>query len=131
MPRWSRMSVIAGALCLLGGVAHAAAVAAKYAITATLSHTAPQLRGTVETTIRNPTAQPLREIVVLLFPNRFATADEGINDANRPFVYPREDFDPGGMTVGDVRVDGQPVVSKQTTIPGIPAGCVLALELSR
>jgi hypothetical protein len=116
-------------MCLVGGAAHADAVAAKYTIAATLSHTPPQLRGSVETTIRNPTVQPLREIVVLLFPNRFATVDEGINDANRPFVYPREDFDPGGMTVSDVRIDGQPAVSKRTTPPGMAAGCVLAVEL--
>lgn len=129
MPRWSWAGSIAGLLCLVGGPAHADSVTARYKIAATLSHTSPQLRGTVETTVSNPTAQPLREIIVLLFPNRFAVADEGINDANRPFVYPREDFDPGWMTVGDVRVDGQGVVSKRTTTPGIPDGCVLALEL--
>src|SRR6185295_1529173 len=91
-----------------------------YRITATLSRSLPQLRGTVETTVINTTAQPLHEIVVLLFPNRFAAADEGINDANRPFVYPREEFDPGRMTVDAAAVDGQAVVATLTRVPGVP-----------
>src|SRR5664279_4768704 len=104
MPRQLWAGLIAGMVCLLGGAASAESVNPTYRITATLSRTAPQLQGTVETTVVNTTAQPLREIVVLLFPNRFATADEGINDANRPYVYPREEFDPGWMTIDDVAI---------------------------
>ena len=103
-----------GLICLIAGATHAESARPTYRITATLSRTPPQLRGTVETTVVNTTAQPLRNIVVLLFPNRFATADEAINDANRPYVYPREEFEPGWMTVDEVLVDGQPVSARRT-----------------
>jgi hypothetical protein len=135
--RWQRSLVarpcwlgsLAALLCLLGGPARATAVPPAYRIAATLSRTPPQVRGTVDTDVENTTAEPLRAIVVVLFPNRFAVPDEGINDANRPYVYPREEFDPGGMTVGDVRVDGQPVSARPTNMPGIPDGCLLTLDL--
>ena len=124
MARWLLLA------CLVARVTSAESTTLPtYRIVAALSRTAPQLRGVVDATFGNRSAQPLREIVVLLFPNRFTNADEPMNDVNRPFVYPREVFDPGWMTVDDVRIDGQPVTTRRGASPGVPDGCVLTIEL--
>jgi len=124
--RWA--GGIAAVMWLAGG-AQAVLATPAYRIAATLSRMPPQLQGTVDTSVLNTTAQPLDTIVVMLFPNRFAAADEAVNDANRPYVYPREEFDAGGMTVNDARVDGQPVRTQSAHAPGVPDGCVLTLTL--
>src|SRR5262249_49196693 len=66
-----------------------------YEITGTLSWSPPQVRGTVQVAFTNRSTAALRDVVLLLFPNRFAVPDTGVNDVNRPFVYPYQDFVPG------------------------------------
>jgi hypothetical protein len=97
----------------------------RYHITASVGLNAPQVRGTVETTVVNHSAVPVSDVVLLLFPNRFAVPDAGVNDFNRPFVYPRQDFVAGWMEVPEVRVGGRPVEARAEA----PAGCVLRVKL--
>src|SRR5579862_9659913 len=127
--RW--VSACAGLLGVVSSSARADLSPPTYRIRATVTRTAPQLSGTVETAVRNTTSQPLRDIVVVLFANRFATAaaDDAVNDANRPYVYPREEFEAGGMTIDEVRVDGLPVQAQPTAVSGLPEGCVMTLAL--
>ncbi len=114
---------------LFGTTVHAASGLPTYHIVARLSDVSPQIRGTVTIDLVNTTARPLREVAVMLFPNRFLTPDEAINDVNRPYVYPREEFHPGSMTLDDARVDGVAVPVRRASMPGIPDGCMVFLDL--
>jgi len=78
---------------------------ARYQIGARVSLEAPQVDGTVRVAFTNTSTRTLEEAVFVLFPNRFAAPDEGINDFNRPYVYPHEDFVPGGMELLEARDD--------------------------
>ncbi len=75
-----------------------------YTIDATLDPVARTIAGTVEVRFSNVARMPLREVALVLYPNRFARPDERIDDLNRPYVYPRERFVPGGITVERVEV---------------------------
>ena len=56
---------------------------------------------------------PLGEVALVLYPNRFARPDErGIDDLNRPYVYPRERFVAGEITVERVEVVTPPSESR-------------------
>jgi len=79
---------------------------AAYRLNAAVSLAAPQIDGTVVVTFTNTSPRTLDDAVFVLFSNRFATPDTGVNDFNRPFVYPEEDFDPGSMQILEVR-DGE------------------------
>jgi len=119
----------------IGAALLPAAVAAEmlpaYRIEATVARTAPQLRGTVETTVTNRGARPLDAVVLVLFANRFSTpdADAAVTDVNRPFVYPYEDFDPGSTALGDVVVDGRPARTAPLPRAGVPDGCLVRVAL--
>ncbi len=89
---------LAGSRC-----AAAEAVRPRYQIGARISLAAPQVDGTLRAVLTNTTARTLEEAVFVLFPNRFSVPDQGINDFNRPYVYPREDFDPGRMEILEIR----------------------------
>ncbi len=73
--------------------------ASTYTVDATLDPAARTLTGSVTMRVTNTTRAPLRDVALVLYPNRFATPDPAIDDINRPFVYPREDFVAGGITV--------------------------------
>jgi len=70
-------------------------------------------------------------VVLVLFPNRFATPDAGVTDVNRAFVYPYEEFDAGSMRIGEIRVDGVAVAATPMSQPGVPDGCLLRVALPR
>ena len=74
-----------------------------YRIQASLQLDPPQVNGTVDVSFVNHGTTTLTEAVIFLFPNRFARSDAGINDFNRPFVYPEQDFDPGSMDLLEAR----------------------------
>jgi hypothetical protein len=101
----------------------------RHRIEATLSRTAPQIRGTVATTVTNRSTRPLDTVVLVLFPNRFAAPDAEVTDVNRPFVYPYEEFEPGSMTVREILVDGAVAASTPLSQPGVPEGCLLRVAL--
>jgi len=81
--------------------------ASVYTIDATLDPSARTLAGAVDVRLVNTSRAPLSEIALVLYPNRFAVPDPRVDDVNRPFVYPREDFVAGGMTVDAIEVDGR------------------------
>ncbi len=82
----------------------AAASPARYRIDAALTPAARSITGTVEIEFENTSGAPLDELTLLLYPNRFAVAESGINDLNRPFVYPREELVPGGMGIDELAI---------------------------
>ncbi|MGH7789542.1 MAG: hypothetical protein ACRERC_21910, partial [Candidatus Binatia bacterium] len=94
----------------------------QYTVRATIEPSAPQIEGTVEVAFTNHTPLTLYDAVVVLFPNRFATeaADSGVNDFTRPFVYPEQEFVPGGMEL--LAVDDGGVASSAQRLPhvGVP-----------
>jgi len=114
-----------------------AVVAAKpyYDLSFDLSTTAPQIRGRIRVTAENESAKPQDEIVWMLFPNRFAAPDDGINDLTRPFVYPYQEFDPGGLRITAARLlpaAGTPPIPLRVRphpTPGVPDGCVVEVDL--
>lgn len=100
-----------------------------YHITAALSLTAPHVRGTVDIAFDNDSGRPLQEVMLLLYANRFAAPDAQVDDFNRPFVYPRQEFSPGWMKLLEVRVNGVPTAADVRPQPGVPDGSVLSLRL--
>ena len=98
-------------------------------VEATVSRTAPQIRGTVETTVTNRSTRPLDAVVLVLFANRFARPDAEVTDVNRPFVYPYEEFEPGSMTIREIVVGGAVAASTALSQPGVPEGCLLRVAL--
>ena len=115
-PKIQNSRALTAALLLIASAAHAHALP-QSKLTVTLSWDEPQIRGAIDTTVTNTSSVPLGEVVLMLFPNRFATPDTGVNDWNRPYVYPGEDFEPGGIAVSNVRADG--VVAVTTPLDGI------------
>src|SRR5690606_10774761 len=91
---------------LVGARLVAAEETSTYRIVAAVDTGRAEISGRVEITFDNHSAQALSELVLVLFANRFAAEehDGGINDFNRPYVYPYQDFDPGWMKLDRVRV---------------------------
>jgi len=108
-----------------------------YEIRAQVSRAAPHVRGSVRLRFVNDSTAPLTGLDLLVFPNRFASPDLDtlyLNDVTRPFVYPYERFDPGGMQVDDVTVAGPqgdaPARISWPDAPGLPERCLLRVELA-
>ncbi|MDD1677693.1 MAG: hypothetical protein LUO93_00730, partial [Methanomicrobiales archaeon] len=78
----------------------------------------------------NSSNRTLDDAVFFLFANRFVRPDEGINDFNRPFVYPEQDFDAGAMEILEAR-DGETRVSVEPLHrPDVPDGCVVRMPIA-
>jgi hypothetical protein len=130
--RWFGAFLLSAGFALSPPIQFRAAAATPRApirLTATLSPLRPQVRGSVETVFTNTSTGSLREVVVMLFPNRFRVEDAGINDWNRPFVFPGEDFDPGGIEIGDVRAGGAIAAVSPLDGAGLPEDWGLRLSL--
>src|SRR5512135_1069469 len=107
-----------------------AATAPQYRLRASVSLTAPQVDGTVEVAFTNTSGQTLHDAVFFLFPNRFSVPDAGVNDFNRPFIYPEEDFDPGGLRVLEAR-EGDALTTVETVpCAGLPDGTVARVPIA-
>jgi hypothetical protein len=105
-------------------------LAPAYRLRASISLTAPQIDGTVEVAFTNTSARTLREAVFFLFPNRFSVPDAGVNDVNRQFIYPEQDFDAASMEVLEAR-DAEAVVPVEPLHqPGLPDGTVVRLAMA-
>ena len=103
---------------------------AAYRLQATLRPQPPQVDGTVDITFTNRSTSTLTAAVIFLFPNRFATPDDGINDFNRPFVYPEQEFDPGSMRILEARDDGRLTTTEALHAPEVPDGCAVQINIA-
>ncbi len=98
-----------------------------YAVDATLDPDARTITGSVEAAVVNTARVPLGEIALVLYPNRFATPDPRVDDVNRPYVYPREEFVAGGISVEHLTLvrDGASAVAlgdpRLDAVDGFPA----------
>jgi hypothetical protein len=101
-----------------------------YRLQATLQPHPPQVDGTVDITFTNRSTRTLTAAVILLFPNRFATPDDGINDFNRPFVYPEQEFDPGSMRILEARDDGRLTTLEPLHAAEVPDGCAVQVSIA-
>lgn len=75
-----------------------------YTVDAALDPAARTIAGTITIRVVNGNAAPLADVALVLYPNRFATPDPAIDDLTRPFVYPREAFVAGGITIDGLEV---------------------------
>jgi len=75
-----------------------------YTIDATLDPATRTIAGTIAVRLTNVASAPLAEVVLVLYPNRFRGPEPGIDDLARPYVYPREELVPGGITVDHVEL---------------------------
>lgn len=124
-------------VCLLASLAaRAGAESPSYRIDAAVTASPARVAGTVHLTFVNPTAAPLQEAVLLLQPNRFASveADAAVDDFNRPYVYPEQEFDPGRIDVrvweGDAEGGADSVLAQETVVaPHLCAGCAVRVRL--
>ncbi|MGD0948103.1 MAG: BamA/TamA family outer membrane protein [Candidatus Binatia bacterium] len=112
------------------GVTNARSEAPRYRLRASVSLVAPHVDGTVDVTFTNTSPSTLHDAVFFLFPNRFSTPDPGINDFNRPFIYPEEDFDPGSMEVLEARDAGEPIAIQPWREPQLPDGTAVRLPIA-
>ncbi len=80
-----------------------APVERRYVVSAAIDPAARTVSGTVEAQFRNTSAVDVDEVDWVLYANRFAGAEPGVNDANRPFIYPRDDaLAGGGISIEEV-----------------------------
>jgi surface antigen Omp85-like protein len=100
-----------------------------YHVEAAITLASPQLRGTVTIDVVNESAAALDEVVLFTFPDRFRRPDTQVDDVNRPFVYPREEFHPGWMDILGVEVDAVQVVATPLSAPELPDGCAIRVTL--
>ena len=92
-------------LVLVAGAGGRALAAERdYAVVATIDLAARTITGTVEASFENTAAVAVDEVAWLLYANRFAADEPGINDLNRPFVYPREELVPGTIDLDELAV---------------------------
>jgi hypothetical protein len=88
-----------------------------YTIDAAFDPGARTITGTVEARVTNTTTVPLRDVALVLYPNRFVAPDARVDDINRPYVYPREIFVAGGMTVDGVEIASESVAASSRLEP--------------
>jgi hypothetical protein len=102
----------------------------QYTVQATIAPGAPQIDGTVVVEFTNRSQRTLREAVFFLFPHRFSEPDADINDFNRPYVYPEQEFDPGAMRLLDVRDAGASTHAVPVAHPHLPAGTIVRVPIA-
>ena len=98
--------VVVMTLALLGALVAPASGQPRYHVDATLDPDARTITGTIDITIENGGHTPLDDVLLVLYPNRFEKPDPGIDDFNRPYVYPGEAFVAGGMTIDGLEARG-------------------------
>jgi hypothetical protein len=101
-----------------------------YRLRATLRPEPPQVDGTIDITFTNRSTRTLTEAVIFLFPNRYATPDDGVNDFNRPFVYPEQEFDPGAMRILEARDAARLTATEPLHAPDVPDGCAVQVRIA-
>lgn len=102
----------------------------QYRLDAAIAPGRPQVEGTLEVTFTNHSARTLEDAVFLLFPNRFAALDVGINDFYRQYLYPRQEFDPGGMRLLEVH-DGDALThAAPVSNPALPPGTAVRVPIA-
>lgn len=104
---------------------------ASYQLRATLSLAPPLIDGVVHVRLENRSSRALEEAVFVLFPQRFAIPDPGVDDFNRRFIYPHLDFDPGWIEILDVRDDGRAASREPVRHPSVPDGTLLRVRIAR
>jgi hypothetical protein len=108
--------------------------AVRYTIDAVISAESATVVGSVRLELRNASSTDLREAVFLLYPNRFSQPDEQVDDFNRAYVYPREQFEPGRIEI--VSVNGAPfevadgATSMRVPIAPLPPGGTRTLTVA-
>ncbi len=101
-----------------------------YRVRASVKLSAPQIEGNVDVSFTNSSGRTLTDAVVMLFGNRFAQPDAGINDFNRPFVYPQQEFAAGSMEIREARDAGHLTPVERLHHPEIPDGCAVRIPLA-
>ena len=129
--RTALTALLVAALC--GGVSNATASMAafhpEYEITALLAPSRHRVEGAVTVRLVNTTDVTLNDAVFVLFANRFASADEPVDDFNRPFVYPEERFDAGWTTIVEAYDADAPAATEPLSNPHVPSGCLVRLPI--
>ncbi|MFN8641019.1 MAG: hypothetical protein U0802_04930 [Candidatus Binatia bacterium] len=118
------------AALLLAAPAGAVRLRPQYAITASVAAAAPQIEGTVAVSFTNHASRPVAEAVFLLFANRFAEPDAGLDDFTRQLVYPEQEFDPGHLELLDVRDAGVPAHATPLPVVGLPPGTFVRVAIA-
>lgn len=69
------------------------------------------------------------EVHFHLYPNRFRQESEEVDDTTRRYVYPRATFEPGGISIESVTIDGQPALYRFRTIANALPDTELVVDL--
>jgi hypothetical protein len=115
------------ALMLLSRAAAAAPTVA-YDLDVSVDVDARQLDGRAHITVTNPTRQPLDELWLWRYPERFASRSPALNDFNFYWVYPRS-FNPASMRVDSLSVGGRPAAVEVHDHPEAGPGTLLRVAL--
>ena len=100
-----------------------------YAIVATLDPSSTTINGNVAITVINRSPHPLAQIQLHLFPNRFRSDGDEVNDITRMHVYPENAFDSGEITLGSITADGATAAWRFAAHDGAPAETLAEVEL--
>jgi Omp85 superfamily domain len=133
--RFGRYLLPAVAAAIVGGHAVAYASAspdglARYSLGASLAPDLKRLDGRVEVVLTNGSERTLRDAVFFLFANRFSAPDPGIDDFTRAYVYPREEFEPGGMEVVAAWDGERASRIENVAAAKLPAGTVVRMPIA-
>ena len=86
------------AIAVLAALARAGPLS--YAVTGAIADDGAEIRGTATLRYRNQGEAALDHLVLLLYPTRFRTEEEALNDLTRPRVFP------GRFSAGDMVLEG-------------------------
>lgn len=86
------------------------------------------VRGQVAIEVDNPTQAPLSALELWLYPERLKRFSPGLDEHNFYWAYPRS-FDPGGIALAGLTVDGRPVRGEVRDLEPAGPGTLLIVPL--
>lgn len=86
------------------------------------------VRGQVAIEVDNPTQAPLAALELWLYPERLKRFSPGLDEHNFYWAYPRS-FDPGGIALAGLTVDGRPVTGEVRDVEPAGPGTLLIVPL--
>lgn len=122
------MPRLAAAVAVVCATAAVHAAPPRYDVSVRVDFEARRVEGHARIVVDNDGAEPLGELYLWRFPERFAARSPALNDYNFYWVYPTR-FNPGHMRTGAVVVDGRAAAVEVRDHPQAGKGTLLHVAL--